>query len=214
MIAAGGTLARRDTPAARAWRAAAASALLGAVAVAFAPVAVVGLLVAAVGLLLLVIPGAPRDWWGPLTARVGLATLGPMVLLLPWSWSLFAADGPILGATLAPVVDSELWRWVLLVPGIEGFPGLLAGVGFLLAGILGVLFGWRRQTSLVAVLWTARAARLGGRVVARADRLAGVAGSARWCSRPRRTPACSPSPSPRGRPRSVVTRSGGGRWPP
>ncbi|WP_169786809.1 glycosyltransferase family 2 protein [Nitriliruptor alkaliphilus] len=153
LVAAGGTLARRSSPPGRAWRATAASALLGGIAVAFAPVMVVVLLIAAVGLLVVVLPGAPRDWRGPLTARVGLATLGPIALLLPWSWSLFAADGPIRGVAPEPVVSSELWRWVLLVPDIEGFPGVVAGLGFLLAGILGVLFGWRRQARLVAVLW-------------------------------------------------------------
>lgn len=153
LIASWGTLARRDTPASRAWRAAAASALLGAIAVAFVPPAVVVLFVAAIGLLLVVLPNAPRSWRGPLTARVGLATLGPLALLLPWSWTLFAADGPVRGATLEPVVSSELWRWVLLVPDVAGFPGLLAGVGFLLAGVLGVLFGWRRSPRLVGVLW-------------------------------------------------------------
>jgi hypothetical protein len=122
--------------------------------VAVAPVMVVVLVAAAVGLLLVVLPSAPRDWRGPLTARVALATLGPIALLLPWSWSLFAAEGPLLGAVAAPAVDSELWRWVLLVPEVEGFPGVVAGVGFLLAGVLGVLFGWRRQPGLVAVLWT------------------------------------------------------------
>lgn len=154
LVAAGGTLARRATPAASAWRAAAASALLGAVAVAFVPAFVVVLLVAAFGLLLAILPSAPPGWRGPLSARVGLATLGPIALLLPWSWSLFAADGPIRGVALAPVVDSELWRWVLLAPDVDGVPGIVGGVGFLLAGILGVLFGWRRQTGLVVVLWT------------------------------------------------------------
>lgn len=153
LVAAGGTLARRSTPAARAWRAAAASALLGAIAVAFAPATVLVLFVAAVGLLLVVLPNAPSDWRGPLTARVALATLGPLALLLPWSWTLFAADGPIRGAVSTTVATSGLWRWVLLVPRIEGFPGVLAGLGFLLAGILGVLFGWRRQARLVGVLW-------------------------------------------------------------
>jgi GT2 family glycosyltransferase len=153
IVAGATTLARRDSTATRAWRASAATALLGAVAVAFAPVVVVPLLVAAVGLLATVLPGAPRDWRGPLTARVGLATVGPIVLLLPWSLTLFAADGPVRGADLAPVIDDALWRWLLLAPEVQGFPGLLAGVGFLLAGILGVLFGWRRQTIIVAVLW-------------------------------------------------------------
>jgi GT2 family glycosyltransferase len=153
LVAAWGTLGRRATPAARAWRAAAASALLGAIAVAFVPATVVVLFVAAVGLLLVVLPNAPTSWRGPLAARVGLATLGPLALLLPWSWSLFTAEGPLRGATPSPAVAGELWRWVLLVPDVEGFPGLFAGVGFLLAGVLGVLFGWRRSPGLVGVLW-------------------------------------------------------------
>jgi GT2 family glycosyltransferase len=153
LVAAFGTLARRRTLPASAWRASAGAALLGAVAGSFVP-AVLPLL-ALSGLLLLVValPSAPARWRGPLAARVTLASLGPLLLTLPWSARLLAEDGPLRGATAADPVVSELWRWVLLVPGVEGFPGWIAGAGFLLAGILGLSFGWRRQAPLVASLW-------------------------------------------------------------
>jgi GT2 family glycosyltransferase/MFS family permease len=154
LVAAAGTFARSWTPPARAWRAAAGAALLGAVAGAFVPVLVP--LIALVGVVLLVtaLPAAPPRWRVPFASRVALATLGPFVLLLPWSLRLFAPDGPIRGAVAAEPVTSELWRWVLLVPEATGFPGPVAGVGFVLAGILGLLFGWRRQAGLVTVLWS------------------------------------------------------------
>jgi GT2 family glycosyltransferase len=154
LIAALGTLVRRETPPARAWRAAAGAALLGAIAGSFAPPLLAVLPLAGVVVLVGALPRAPRGWRGPLTARVLLATGGPLVVLLPWSASLLAADGPLRDPDLAEPVASELWRWVLLAPELSGFPDVLAGVGFLLAGILGMLFGWRRQHRLVLVLWT------------------------------------------------------------
>jgi GT2 family glycosyltransferase len=153
LVAAIGTLARRTVQPTTAWRAAAGAALLGAIAGAFVPHVLP--LLAAAGVLVLVgiLPGAPSGWRGPLTARVTLATLGPLALLGPWAFELFAADGPLRGATLADPVVADLWRWVLLSPPLDGFPEPWAGVGFVLAGVLGVLFGWRRQAALVGVLW-------------------------------------------------------------
>ena len=155
LVAAAGTLANRRTLPARAWRAAAGAALLGATTAAFVPVVLPVLLVAGLVLLVAALPTAPRRWRGPLTARVLLAAGGPIVLLAPWSFGLLAADGPLRGgAAVADPLVSELWRWVLLVPDVPGFPGPIAGAGFLLAGVLGMLIGWRRQAPLVLVLWT------------------------------------------------------------
>ncbi|MEX1162629.1 MAG: glycosyltransferase family 2 protein, partial [Nitriliruptor sp.] len=153
IVAGVGTLAHRTTAPATAWRAAAATALLGAIAGAFVPAVLAVLVVAGVLLLVTVLPRSPRGWRGPLAARLSLATFGPLALLVPWSFGLLAPDGPLRGVEPASIVDGELWRWVLLVPGIEGFPAPWAGVGFFLAGVLGVLFGWRRQTWLVGSLY-------------------------------------------------------------
>jgi hypothetical protein len=153
LVAGAGTLARRTTPPATAWRAAAGAALLGAIAGAFVPPVLPVLAAAGVALLLGVLPGAPRGWRGPLTARVSLAAFVPFALLGPWTLELFAPEGPIRGASLAEPVAGELWRWVLLAPPLDGFPDPWAGIGFVLAGVLGVLFGWRRQAGLVAILW-------------------------------------------------------------
>ncbi len=139
------------------------------------------LVAAGVVLLAAVLPLAPRQWRGPLAARLSLATFGPLALLVPWSFELLAADGPLRGAEPAAIVDSELWRWVLLVPGLDGFPAPWAGVGFVLAGVLGLLFGWRRQTWLVATLWSLALLGAGRRLVAGTDRVAGVARVCRWC---------------------------------
>jgi GT2 family glycosyltransferase len=153
LVAGVGTLARRTTHPATAWRAAAGAALAGAIAAAFVPHVLPVLLVAGVVLLVAILPGAPRGWRGPLTARVLLATFAPLALLGPWAVELFAADGPLRAASLADPVGGELWRWVLLAPPLDGFPAPWAGTGFVLAGVLGVLFGWRRQAGLVAALW-------------------------------------------------------------
>ncbi|MFP4634966.1 MAG: hypothetical protein ACLFRD_03820, partial [Nitriliruptoraceae bacterium] len=152
------SLARARTEPARAWRAVAAVALLSALAGAFEPrvlvvLLAVGVLVATVGIGLADGPG----WRIALLGRAAVAVGGPVVLLLPWSLQLFAADGLLAGTAGAgaTATGDELWRWLLLAPSLEGFPGLLAGVGFVLAGILGLALGTRRAIGLVAALWTA-----------------------------------------------------------
>ncbi|CAN5886295.1 glycosyltransferase [soil metagenome] len=153
LVAGVGTLARRTTEPVTAWRAAAGAALAGAIAAAFVPHVLPVLVVTGILLLLAILPRAPRGWRGPLTARVSLAAFGPLALLGPWVFELLAPDGPIRAASLADPVVGELWRWVLLAPPLDGFPEPSAGAGFVLAGVLGVLFGWRRQAGLVATLW-------------------------------------------------------------
>ncbi|MEX1177463.1 MAG: glycosyltransferase [Nitriliruptor sp.] len=154
VVAGIGTLSRRTTEPATAWRAAAATALLGAVAGAFVPALLPVLVLAGALLLAVGLPRAPQSWRVPLAARVSLATLGPLALLVPWSLGFLSADGPLRAAAPMPPVSSELWRWVLLAPDLDGFPVVWSGVGFVLAGVLGVLFGWRRQRWLVSILWS------------------------------------------------------------
>ncbi len=163
LVAAGTTLARQRSSPQRAWRAVAATTLLGAVAAAFEPAVLPALLL--VGAVVLFI-GLLRDvsgaWRRAFASRVVVATLGPVVLLLPWSADVLAADGALFAAS-GEVISAELWRWLLLGPALPGFPGIAAGAGFVLAGALGLALGGPRQPRLVAGLWTAA---LGGAVAA------------------------------------------------
>lgn len=169
LVAAAGTYVRRHTPPARAWRAAAGAALLGAIAASFEPVLLPAIAVAGLLLTAGALPRAPTSWRAPLAARITLAALGPWLLTAPWSLGVLASDGPLRGVARTEPVTSELWRWVLLVPDVAGMPGPLAGVGFLLAGVLGMLFGWSRQAPLVVLLWlTALGGAVGGWWVAAA----------------------------------------------
>jgi hypothetical protein len=157
LVAGGITAARRSVSPARAWRAVAAVILLGAVGGAFEPALLIVLL--GVGTVVAVVAIArARDlsWRTTIAARMTVATLGPIALLAPWSLSLLAADGPLLGAPAATErAADELWAWLLLSPSLAGFPGWLAGIGFILAGLLGFAFGWRRNAGLVTALWLA-----------------------------------------------------------
>lgn len=154
IVAAAGTLGRRQVPVARAWRAVAAAVLLVAIAGAFEPllvaaVTVVGTLVA----LGIALGTSTPAWRTSVLARFGVAVAGPLVLLLPWSWQVVAERG-VLGATgVTTPVGGELWRWILLAPPLAGMPGIVAGVGFLLAGLLGLALGVRRRPGFVAALW-------------------------------------------------------------
>ncbi|MGM0618100.1 MAG: glycosyltransferase [Actinomycetota bacterium] len=165
------TLTRRTTPPARAWRAVAAVVLFGAVAGAFEPAVLLVLL--AVGALVAVasiLRARELIWRLSLAGRLAIASVGPLLLLFPWSLELFAANGPLLArpAATPEVAGDELWAWLLLSPSLAGFPGLVAGVGFLLAGLLGLALGWRRSAGLVSLLWIA--ALLGATAAWWADR--------------------------------------------
>ncbi len=151
------TAARLATPPARAWRAVAGYSLLGAIAGAFEPAMLLVLPVVGAGAALVVITRADAlSDRAILAGRLGVASAAPLLLNLPWSWGLLAEDGPLLGA---PVVTEQagdpLWTWLLLSPGLAGFPGVVAGAGFLLAGLLGLALGWRRNEGLVTASWAA-----------------------------------------------------------
>lgn len=135
--------------------------LLGAVVGAFEPVVLLGLLAVGSAMILgSLLIGPLSAWQWNLAIRVVVATVGPFVLLLPWSLNLMAADGPVFGAT-GEHAGGELWRWLLLSPDLIGFPGILAGVGFLLAGLLGLMLGTARAPGFVTIMWTVA---LGGAV--------------------------------------------------
>ncbi len=151
------TATRRSASPARAWRAVAGFGLLGAVAGAFEPAVLLGVLaVGAIVAVITITPAQELNWRISLGARLGVASVAPVLLTLPWSRTLLAADGPLFGAT--PVIEragDPLWSWLLLSPSLRGFPGIVAGAGFLLAGLLGVTLGWRRNEGLVSGLWVA-----------------------------------------------------------
>jgi GT2 family glycosyltransferase len=153
LVAAGDVLARPDSSPERAWRSVAAVALLAAVAGAFEPMALPVILLGAAALLA-VAAFRVRDagWRRALSVRIAVASLGPLVLLLPWSLDLLTHDGPWRPAE-PELVASELWRWLALVPDLPGIPGLLAGIGFVLAGLLGLALGAPHRARAVAGLW-------------------------------------------------------------
>ena len=153
ILAGGVSLARRATAPDRAWRGVAGVTLLTAIGGAFEPllllaVVIAGAGVAGVALLTTTDPG----WRRGILARTGMAAVGPLVLLLPWSLDLIGADGLLSGAGDVPV-GGELWRWLLLAPDLPGMPGLVAGFGFLLAGLLGLVLAVAHRPRLVASLW-------------------------------------------------------------
>jgi GT2 family glycosyltransferase len=155
IVVAGSVAMRRGTPPERAWRAVASIVLLGAVAGAFEPVVLPVVLGGAMVALVVRSPVAPdAAWRRSLLIRTFVAGFGPWLLLLPWSGRLVTGDGP-LRAGAGPVVGDELWRWMLLSPDIAGAPGPLVGVGFVLAGLLGLALGVRHQPRLVGGLWAA-----------------------------------------------------------
>lgn len=153
------TLMRRSSQPATAWRAVAGTALAAAVAGAFEPLAV--LAVAVVGAFMATwaaVFGRDRRWAIAAVARVSVAAFGPIILLLPWSWDVLTSV-ELSGAAVPS--GEPVWRWLLLAPSAASFPGLTAGAGFFIAGVLGFVFGVRRSPGLVTALW---AAALGGAV--------------------------------------------------
>jgi GT2 family glycosyltransferase len=153
LVAAGAALARPTSSPSRAWRAVAGVALLAAIAGAFEPLLLpTALLAGAVLLGIAVVRVRDAGWRRALAIRIGVASLGPLVLLLPWSFELLVTDGPW-GPGNGDVVVDGLWRWLALSPDLAGFPGPLAGLGFVLAGLLGLALGGPRRPQVVAGLW-------------------------------------------------------------
>ncbi|MFA9430081.1 glycosyltransferase family 2 protein [Egicoccus sp. AB-alg2] len=156
IVAAGTVLARPASASTSAWRAVAAVVLLGAIAGAFEPVLLPALALAGLLVLALGWRAAPADdpgWRRYLVIRCLTAAVGPFVLLLPWSLRLFADDGPLHTGGGDVVVD-ELWRWLTLTPDLAGVPAPIVGVGFVLAGLLGLMLGTPRRPAIVATLWS------------------------------------------------------------
>lgn len=166
-------LQRRDNAPGSA-RAVAGAGLAGAVMIAFEPVTAI-VVVATIVVATAIALGRRTGRWRAVVIRSLLVAPITFLLLFPWSLRLFGPDSPITGGLLPPGADAEpVWRWLLLTPSLEGFPGIVAGVGLALAAILGVVFGTPRRPGLV--LW-ATAAYLGGTTSAW---MAGRAGAEAW----------------------------------
>lgn len=163
MVAAAATLADPTAGRARGWRAVAALAVLAAVTIAFEPMAAVGLaLVVVVVLVRIVVRVRERVRRVSLATRTAVAGLAPFVLLAPWSITLVTRATPLAGLG-EPTVGGALWRWLVLAPALDGMPGVVAGLGLVAAGLLGIGLGAARLPRAVAGAWSAA---LGGAVVA------------------------------------------------
>ncbi len=80
----------------------------------------------------------------PVLARLALSLLGPLVLLVPWSLTLFT--NPVLwllepGVSTAPITDPQLMPWdvLLLHPGGPGMTPVWLTAGIVLAGLFALL---------------------------------------------------------------------------
>ncbi len=155
LLGAFGAMVADDVKLATAWRATAAAALTGAVMVAFAP-PVAGLLVPLTLVLIIVVQWFGLEPEARRGARLRMAAFlaGVLLLLFPWSLDLLRQGSPVWSAVgEVPATPQPFWRLALLVPAIEGFPSLLAGGGYLTAGVLGLALGLRTRTTAVIGLW-------------------------------------------------------------
>jgi hypothetical protein len=153
VAAAGVTFSDRRSSPAQAWRAVSAATLLVAVGAAFEPWLLALVVLAGLAMMLLTFAsGAPGVWQRALAARVLAAMVAPFVLLLPWTLDLVDPAGPLFDrpGTLA---GGTMAQWLALSPELAGFPGLVAGAGFVLAGLLGLAIGLDRAPGLVVALW-------------------------------------------------------------
>ncbi len=154
LVAAATTLLRSDVPVDRAWRAIAGAVLLTAVGGAFEPVLLVAVIAGIpVALAIAMLRASDPGWLLVLLIRLTTVAVVPLVLLLPWSLRLLRPDGPLRAGTGGELVVEPLWRWLVLSPQLAGMPGTYAGVGFVLAGLLGLALAAPRAGRTVAGLW-------------------------------------------------------------
>lgn len=152
LVLVGLSLTRPPTTAATAWRSVAAAALLGALAAAFEPFVLVALVVAGAATLLLArLRITDKAWRRALTIRISVAAFAPFVLLFPWSIDVFASGTAFIAGD---TYNAAAWQWILFMPVLPGISGVVAGIGFLLAGGLGFALGVQRASRLVYFLWS------------------------------------------------------------
>lgn len=142
-----------DRTPARAWRGAAAAVLLAGIVIAFEPVA---LLVLAVALLLLAARASTQDrsLSAPRLLRVAFMAVGTFGVLFPWSLTWFTSASPITAAG-TPGRQAPLALWELALQLVNGFGvvPIVAGAGFLAAGLLGLLFAEAEGRRIALTLW-------------------------------------------------------------
>lgn len=128
-------------------RRSAGTAILVAVVLSVAPAIWIVLVIAgaaAVGYLLRTEGSGVRSVIG----RLALALLGPVVLLLPWSWHVLSNPSLLLlepGLNGTGITDPALepWHVLLLHPGGPGMTPMWVTLGILVAGLLALLRGDR-----------------------------------------------------------------------
>lgn len=131
---------RRTDQVAPGWRGAAGAVIAAGVMIAFNPVMVVPVSVAlaamAVGISLRRDTSAlrTRAW-----ARLGAVAAGVPLVLFPWSVDLLG-EGVATPSDLLPLdaAASPMWQWLAMAPDQFGFPPTVVGVGFAIAGLLGI----------------------------------------------------------------------------
>lgn len=154
LVAAATTMLRPGVPVDRAWRAIAGAVLLTALGGAFEPVLLVAVVVGIpIALAIAMLRASDPAWLLVLLIRLTTVAVVPVVLLLPWSLQLLRPDGPLRAGTGGEQVVEPLWRWLILSPELAGMPGTYAGVGFVLAGLLGLALAAPRAGRTVAGLW-------------------------------------------------------------
>ncbi|HKJ55436.1 MAG TPA: glycosyltransferase family 2 protein [Nitriliruptoraceae bacterium] len=145
----------RTRPLDAAWRGTALAVLAGATMVAFDSVMIAPLATAVV--VLAIVAGVRRDTAAGRTralTRLATIALGVPALLYPWIGTLVSAPPVPDPTSLMPVdeASSPMWQWLLFAPDQVGFPGLVAGVGVVVAGLLGLALASRRQPRTALVL--------------------------------------------------------------
>jgi len=131
-------------------RRSAGTAILVAIVLSVAPaIWIVLLLVAVLAVLHLSRSGGASV--RPVSGRLSLALLGPLVLLLPWSLHLLGNPSLLLlepGLNGSGITDPDLapWQVLLLHPGGPGMTPLWISLGIVIAGLLALLRGDRLRT--------------------------------------------------------------------
>lgn len=151
LVLVGLSLTRPPTTAQTAWRSVAAAVLIGSFASAFEPLILVTILLAGtVTLIVARVRIADLQWRRALTIRVSVATFAPFILLFPWSIEVFTSGAAFVAHDS---YNAAAWQWLLFLPVLDSVAGVVAGVGFLVAGVLGFALGVQRAPQLVYSLW-------------------------------------------------------------
>lgn len=155
LVLVGGLIASTRVAPATAWRATAAGSIVLAVVIAFEPSTLwLAGVFAAVGI---VATAGSRGSFAErrnAVARIGLTAAGALLLLLPWSPSLFVSPSPLLADPGATWSAAPFLRWLVLSPGLPGFPSTLVGLAYVAVGLFALLVAAHRVRLAVGVLWS------------------------------------------------------------